>query len=321
MKSALGCASFGWQAQSAKPKCPANLASTRTREGGRIEAAQREGGLPVSNRRCRFHRPTRQIVRQHRWLFRAYPARMHGTEKRLVYVITYRSILRALDGVRNWLRTRVHSALIRQRWRRATKADKCIRFHAARTFISLQDSDLHWRQQTYGHVTMPHHRRDITIQEFHAPTVKETSVSKLRVNALAVSADGFGAGPDQGRDQPLGRGGEQLHQWFLPTRTFQRNVLRRDGGTTGIDNDFAARSFENLGAWIMGRNMFGPVRGPWPDYEWKGWWGANPPYHVPVFVLTHHAAPAAGDGGRHRLPFRHRGDRGGAGPGAGGRSR
>ena len=116
-------------------------------------------------------------------------------------------------------------------------------------------------------------------------------MSKLRVNAFTVSADGFGAGPDQGRDQPLGRGGEQLHQWFLPTRTFQRNVLRRDGGTTGIDNDFAARSFENLGAWIMGRNMFGPVRGPWPDYEWKGWWGANPPYHVPVFVLTHHARP------------------------------
>ena len=131
----------------------------------------------------------------------------------------------------------------------------------------------------------------VTIQEFHAATVKETPVSKLRVNAFTVSADGFGAGPDQGRDQPLGRGGEQLHQWFLPTRTFQRNVLRRDGGTTGIDNDFAARSFENLGAWIMGRNMFGPVRGPWPDYEWKGWWGANPPYHVPVFVLTHHPRP------------------------------
>jgi dihydrofolate reductase len=92
-------------------------------------------------------------------------------------------------------------------------------------------------------------------------------VSKLRVNAFTVSADGFGAGPDQGRDPPLGRGGEQLHQWFLPTRTFQRNVLGRDGGTTGIDNDFAARSFENLGAWIMGRNMFGPVRGPWPDYQ------------------------------------------------------
>jgi dihydrofolate reductase len=131
----------------------------------------------------------------------------------------------------------------------------------------------------------------ITIQEFHAATVKETPVSKVRVNAFSVSADGFGAGPDQGRDQPLGRGGEQLHQWFVPTRTFQREVQRRDGGTTGIDNDFAVRSFENLGAWIMGRNMFGPVRGPWPDYEWKGWWGANPPYHVPVFVLTHHPRP------------------------------
>jgi dihydrofolate reductase len=94
-------------------------------------------------------------------------------------------------------------------------------------------------------------------------------VSKVRVNAFTVSADGFGAGPDQGREQPMGRGGGQLHQWLLPTRIFQRNVLARDGGTTGIDNDFAARSFENLGAWIMGRNMFGPVRGPWPDDEWS----------------------------------------------------
>ena len=100
-----------------------------------------------------------------------------------------------------------------------------------------------------------------------------------------------GAGPAQGGEQPLGRGGEQLHQWFLPTRTFQRNVLSRDDGTTGIDDDFAARSFENLGAWIMGRNMFGPLRGRWPDDAWKGWWGANPPYHVPVFVVTHHARP------------------------------
>jgi dihydrofolate reductase len=116
-------------------------------------------------------------------------------------------------------------------------------------------------------------------------------MSKLRVNAFSISADGFGAGPDQDRKQPLGRGGEDLHQWFVPTRTFQQAVQRRDGGTTGTDDDFAKRSFENLGAWIMGRNMFGPVRGPWPNHDWKGWWGANPPYHVPVFVLTHHARP------------------------------
>jgi dihydrofolate reductase len=123
-------------------------------------------------------------------------------------------------------------------------------------------------------------------------------VSKLRVNAFTLSADGFGAGPDQRLDQPLGRGAEQLHQWFVPTRIFRTNVLGQDGGTTGVDNDFATRSFENLGAWIMGRNMFGPVRGPWQDYEWKGWWGPNPPYHVPVFVLTHHARPPlAMDGG------------------------
>jgi dihydrofolate reductase len=131
----------------------------------------------------------------------------------------------------------------------------------------------------------------ITIGQFRAPPFEETPVSKLRVNAFSVSADGFGAGPNQSRDQPLGGGGEQLHQWFIPTRTFQQNVQRRDAGTAGIDNDFAARSFENLGAWIMGRNMFGPVRGPWADYEWKGWWGANPPYHVPVYVLTHHVRP------------------------------
>ena len=116
-------------------------------------------------------------------------------------------------------------------------------------------------------------------------------MSRLCVNAFTVSADGFGAGPDQGREHPLGRGGEELHGWLIPTRTFQRDVQRREGGTTGVDDDFAARSFKNYGAWIMGRNMFGPVRGPWPDYEWKGWWGPNPPYHVPVFVLTHHARP------------------------------
>ena len=116
-------------------------------------------------------------------------------------------------------------------------------------------------------------------------------MSKLRVNAFSVSADGFGAGSDQSRNQPLGRGGEGLHEWFVPTRTFQTAVQRKDGGTTGVDDQFARRSFENLGAWIMGRNMFGPVRGPWPDHDWKGWWGANPPYHVPVFVLTHHPRP------------------------------
>ncbi len=116
-------------------------------------------------------------------------------------------------------------------------------------------------------------------------------MSKLRVNAFTISADGFGAGPGQTLEQPLGRGGEDLHGWFIPTRTFQREVQRKDGGTTGVDDDFAKRSFENLGAWIMGRNMFGPIRGPWPDYEWKGWWGTTPPYHVPVFVLTHHPRP------------------------------
>lgn len=112
-------------------------------------------------------------------------------------------------------------------------------------------------------------------------------MSRLRVNAFAISIDGYGAGPGQGREQPLGRGGAALHEWLYPTRTFQR-MLGKDG-TLGIDDDFARRGLDNLGAWILGRNMFGPVRGPWPDDSWKGWWGDNPPYHVPVFVLTHHA--------------------------------
>ena len=116
-------------------------------------------------------------------------------------------------------------------------------------------------------------------------------MTQVRVESFTISLDGYGAGLNQGVDNPLGVGGEDLHQWFRPTRTFQRNVMGGDGGTTGIDEDFAARGFNNIGAWILGRNMFGPVRGPWPDDEWKGWWGDNPPYHVPVFILTHHARP------------------------------
>jgi dihydrofolate reductase len=122
-------------------------------------------------------------------------------------------------------------------------------------------------------------------------------MSKLRVHAFSISLDGYGAGPDQSRENPLGVGGEALHEWFFPTRTF-RKMSGTEVGTTGVDDDFAARGFTNIGAWIMGRNMFGPVRGPWPDDSWKGWWGDNPPYHVPVFVLTNHARPSiAMDGG------------------------
>jgi dihydrofolate reductase len=110
---------------------------------------------------------------------------------------------------------------------------------------------------------------------------------KLRVHAFSISLDGYGAGPDQSLDNPLGVGGLALHGWFRATRTFRR-MFGQEGGATGVDDDFAARGFDNIGAWIMGRNMFGPVRGPWPDEGWKGWWGDNPPYHCPVFVLTHH---------------------------------
>jgi dihydrofolate reductase len=113
-------------------------------------------------------------------------------------------------------------------------------------------------------------------------------LSKLRVESFSVSIDGFGAGPNQSLENPLGIGGGGLHHWAWPTATFQR-MFGKEAGTTGVDNDFAARGFNNIGAWILGRNMFGPIRGPWPDSNWKGWWGDNPPYHTPVFVLTHHA--------------------------------
>jgi dihydrofolate reductase len=112
-------------------------------------------------------------------------------------------------------------------------------------------------------------------------------MSKLRVHGFTISLDGYGAGPHQDLQNPLGLGGLALHEWAFPTRTFHQ-MLGDDGGTTGIGNDFLERGFEGIGAWIMGRNMFGPIRGDWPDNDWKGWWGNNPPYHTPVFVLTNH---------------------------------
>jgi dihydrofolate reductase len=112
---------------------------------------------------------------------------------------------------------------------------------------------------------------------------------KVRVAAFGVSLDGFGAGPRQDKNNPLGVGGPELMEWFFPTRTFRSTVVNAEGGETGVDDQMAAKSFENVGAWILGRNMFGPVRGPWPDESWKGWWGEEPPYRVPAFVLTHHA--------------------------------
>lgn len=112
-------------------------------------------------------------------------------------------------------------------------------------------------------------------------------MSKLRVHCFGLSIDGFGAGPDQSLEQPLGVGGENLHRWFFPTRVFQKMVGNAEG-TTGVDNDFAERGFAGVGAWILGRNMFAPSRGAWTDDQWKGWWGDTPPYHTPVLVLTHH---------------------------------
>jgi len=122
-------------------------------------------------------------------------------------------------------------------------------------------------------------------------------MSRLSVRCFSVSLDGFGAGPAQDVDNPLGAGGLALHTWFFATRTFKQ-LHGGEGGETGVDDDFAARGFDNVGAWILGRNMFGPVRGRWPDESWKGWWGDTPPYHTPVFVLTHHErAPLTMKGG------------------------
>ncbi len=115
-------------------------------------------------------------------------------------------------------------------------------------------------------------------------------MAKLRVHSFGISIDGFGAGPDQDLQNPLGVRGPELMEWFFPTRLFQKMHAGGDG-ETGVDNQIAEQGFAGIGAWILGRNMFGPVRGPWPDESWKGWWGEEPPYHTQVFVLTHHSRP------------------------------
>src|SRR5262245_26449 len=122
-------------------------------------------------------------------------------------------------------------------------------------------------------------------------------MARLRIHSFSISLDGYGAGPRQDLENPLGAGGLALHEWIYPTRTFRRSV-GQDGGATGIDDDFMQRGLTGIGAWILGRNMFGPVRGPWADDTWKGWWGNNPPYHTKVFVLTHHSrSPLSMEGG------------------------
>ena len=120
---------------------------------------------------------------------------------------------------------------------------------------------------------------------------------KLRVQSFTVSIDGYGAGPNQGVENPLGIRGPELMEWFFHTRMW-RKMHGHDDGETGVDNAMAEQGFSGIGAWILGRNMFGPIRGPWPDEKWKGWWGDEPPYHTPVFVLTHHRrAPLEMTGG------------------------
>jgi len=122
-------------------------------------------------------------------------------------------------------------------------------------------------------------------------------MSRLRVLCFSISVDGYGAGPNQDLEHPLGVGGPEMFDWFFRTRTWTR-MHGGEGGETGVDDDLSAKGFEGIGAWIMGRNMFGPIRGPWPDESWKGWWGEEPPYHTPVYVLTHHPrAPLPMKGG------------------------
>jgi dihydrofolate reductase len=115
-------------------------------------------------------------------------------------------------------------------------------------------------------------------------------MARVRVAGFGVSIDGFSAGPDQSLERPLGRMGAELFQWFFPTRAF-RAMHGEEGGVAGIDDDYARHAMEGFGAFILGRNMFGPIRGEWENDDWKGWWGANPPYHAPTFVLTHYPRP------------------------------
>ena len=122
-------------------------------------------------------------------------------------------------------------------------------------------------------------------------------MAKVRVAGFSVSLDGFGAGPEQSLQDPLGKRGKELHGWAFPTKTFQ-TMFGKEGGSEGVDDDYARRSMDGFGAFILGRNMFGPVRGEWPDESWKGWWGDNPPYHAPTFILTHYARdPIVMEGG------------------------
>ena len=116
-------------------------------------------------------------------------------------------------------------------------------------------------------------------------------MSRLVVRCFSISIDGYGAGPEQSLADPLGKGGMALHSWVFKTKSFQDMHGAGGGDADSIDEGFAAKGFESIGAWILGRNMFGPVRGPWPNYDWQGWWGDVPPYHCPVFVLTNHARP------------------------------
>jgi dihydrofolate reductase len=125
----------------------------------------------------------------------------------------------------------------------------------------------------------------------------EAVMSKIRVGPFSLSIDGFGAGPEQSLNDPLGKRGPEMFEWFFRTRTFHA-MAGREGGSDDVDEKYASSGSTGFGAFILGRNMFGPIRGEWPDESWKGWWGDNPPYHAPTFILTHYPRdPVAMDGG------------------------
>ncbi len=115
-------------------------------------------------------------------------------------------------------------------------------------------------------------------------------MSRVRVGGFSISLDGFGAGPEQSLENPIGRGGRQLHQWMFGTRFF-KTMIGQEGGSDGVDQAYAQRAMDGFGAFILGRNMFGPAGDDWGGPDWKGWWGDDPPYHAPTFILTHHARP------------------------------
>ena len=207
-----------------------------------------------------------------------------------------RESIRWSDVIRIWYVTTSHGPRVPDEWLLLEGANGGCSFPTEAEGMDAIWDELKQRFPNFDYrplieVQMRHHRGEALVLGANL------TMSKIYVRNFGVSIDGFGAGAHQSLEHPLGVGGDEMMAWFRTTRTF-RSMFGQEGGATGIDDQIAARGMEGLGAWILGRNMFGPVRGPWPDDQWKGWWGNEPPYHTPVFVLTHHArAPLEMAGG------------------------